>query len=140
MCNNQLNIGTIIKRDIRENITAIRIAAQLMSRQSEGRQTHPIAQSIVHMAEQVGYAVLSLQKQFEKEKALPEFGLCIHGEKHLLSSSLLEKFYCLAQAIYQLEHDTKSFEADVMVTHKLATLELKRAGVVFFTYATMLNN
>ncbi len=38
--------------DMRENLTAIHVAAQLMCRQSEGRQTYPVAKSIVMLTEQ----------------------------------------------------------------------------------------
>ncbi len=37
---------------LQENIIAIHVAAQLMCRQSEGRQTYPVAKSIVMLAEQ----------------------------------------------------------------------------------------
>jgi hypothetical protein len=37
---------------LRENLTAIHVAAQLMCRQSEGRQTYPVAKSIVMLTEQ----------------------------------------------------------------------------------------
>ncbi len=40
------------QRDLQEHLTAIRVAAQLMCRQSEGRQTYPLAQSIVMLTEQ----------------------------------------------------------------------------------------
>jgi len=38
--------------NLRENLTAIHVAAQLMCRQSEGRQTYPVAKSIVMLTEQ----------------------------------------------------------------------------------------
>ena len=37
---------------LQEQLTAIHAAAQLMCRQSEGRQTYPVAKSIVMLAEQ----------------------------------------------------------------------------------------
>jgi len=41
-----------IQQDLREHLTAIRVAAQLMCRQSEGRQTYPVAERIVMLTEQ----------------------------------------------------------------------------------------
>lgn len=37
---------------LRENLMAIHVAGQLMCRQSEGRQTYPVAKSIVMLTEQ----------------------------------------------------------------------------------------
>lgn len=42
-----------LHNDLGQNITAIRIAAQLMCRQSEGRQTYPVAKSIVMLTDQM---------------------------------------------------------------------------------------
>ena len=39
--------------EIGQNLTAIRTAAQLMIRQSEGRQTHPVAETIVGITDQM---------------------------------------------------------------------------------------
>ncbi len=46
---------------LQEQLTAIRVAAQLMCRQSEGRQTYPVAKSIVMLAEQA-LATLKMDK------------------------------------------------------------------------------
>ncbi len=43
---------TSVALDMREHLTAIHVAAQLMCRQSEGRQTYPVAKSIVMLTEQ----------------------------------------------------------------------------------------
>ncbi len=51
--------------DMRETITAIHVAAQLMCRQSEGRQTYPVAKSIVMLTEKV---LASLKKNEPKMK------------------------------------------------------------------------
>lgn len=42
-----------LHNDLGQNITAIRVAAQLMCRQSEGRQTYPVAKSIVMLTDQM---------------------------------------------------------------------------------------
>jgi len=46
-------IADELHNEIGQNLTAIRTAAQLMSRQSEGRQTHPLAESIVELTDQM---------------------------------------------------------------------------------------
>ena len=52
-----------IELEMRENLTAIHVAAQLMCRQSEGRQTYPIAKNIVSLTEQA----LDKLKQFKQD-------------------------------------------------------------------------
>ena len=46
-------IADELHNEVGQNLTAIRTAAQLMSRQSEGRQTHPLAENIVELTDQM---------------------------------------------------------------------------------------
>ncbi len=52
MMNTKSEREPIAPSGLSENLTAIHIAAQLMCRQSEGRQTYPVAKSIVMLTEQ----------------------------------------------------------------------------------------
>ena len=61
MKNNDNNLHTYNPSHLQEQLTAIHVAAQLMCRQSEGRQTYPVAKSIVMLAEQA-LATLKVDK------------------------------------------------------------------------------
>ncbi len=50
--NQDANLDIKAASNLQEQLTAIHVAAQLMCRQSEGRQTYPVAKSIVMLAEQ----------------------------------------------------------------------------------------
>jgi len=52
MMNQNEDTQPSLPNNLSENLAAIRVAAQLMCRQSEGRQTYPVAKRIVMLTDQ----------------------------------------------------------------------------------------
>jgi len=72
--NERRDIAFELHNEIGQNLTAIRTAAQLMYRQSEGRQTHPVAESIVTLTDQMYTSMHRLLHRLHPS-ILDKFGL-----------------------------------------------------------------
>ena len=72
--NERRDIAFELHNEIGQNLTAIRTAAQLMHRQSEGRQTHPVAESIVSLTDQMYTSMHRLLHRLHPS-ILDKFGL-----------------------------------------------------------------
>lgn len=72
--NERRDIAFELHNEIGQNLTAIRTAAQLMHRQSEGRQTHPVAESIVALTDQMYTSMHRLLHRLHPS-ILDKFGL-----------------------------------------------------------------
>lgn len=72
--NERRDIAFELHNEIGQNLTAIRTAAQLMHRQSEGRQTHPVAESIVSLTDQMYSSMHRLLHRLHPS-ILDKFGL-----------------------------------------------------------------
>lgn len=72
--NERREIAFELHNEIGQNLTAIRTAAQLMHRQSEGRQTHPVAESIVSLTDQMYTSMHRLLHRLHPS-ILDKFGL-----------------------------------------------------------------
>ncbi|MDX8387441.1 MAG: histidine kinase [Ghiorsea sp.] len=72
--NERREIAFELHNEIGQSLTAIRTAAQLMHRQSEGRQTHPVAKNIVALTDQM-YDVMHRLLHRLHPSALDKFGL-----------------------------------------------------------------
>ncbi|MCF6208057.1 MAG: histidine kinase [Ghiorsea sp.] len=72
--NERREIAFELLNEIGQNLTAIRTAAQLMHRQSEGRQTHPVAESIVALTDQMYNSMHRLVHRLHPS-ILDKFGL-----------------------------------------------------------------
>ncbi|MDQ6983616.1 MAG: hypothetical protein Q9M44_02765 [Ghiorsea sp.] len=128
----------MIKHDISESLTAIRIAAQLMCRQSEGRQTYPVAKSIVLMVEQVAEQMSKskqvLQNVPELDLVASSLAMVIHGDETRLTPILKNKLMQVAQVVYQNEEISDGVYAELKVAKHLATVVLSRGDDSFFSY------
>jgi len=72
--NERREIAFELHNEIGQNLTAIRTAAQLMHRQSEGRQTHPVAKTIVELTDQMFEMMHHLLQRLHPS-VLDKFGL-----------------------------------------------------------------
>ncbi len=106
--NDRREIAYELHNEIGQHLTAIRTAAHLMHRQSEGRQTIPVAESIITLTDQLHEMIAQLLRRLHPS-VLEKFGL--RDSLHELMDFMKENMHL--ECHLEVEGDMSTLEKDL---------------------------